>query len=101
MATGRRWQHLNTPVLFRFTQADGDRLESAPDLLGWDVCLSRRATGLLPPHPDTQPSRNSPFSPALEQLTARTPYAEQELLNFWAHEMIHQWQLDVVFKTSA
>lgn len=34
--------------------------------------------------------------PLLEQLAERTPYAEQELLNTLAHEMIHQWQFDVL-----
>lgn len=34
--------------------------------------------------------------PLFEQLAARTPYAEHELLNTLAHEMIHQWQFDVL-----
>lgn len=34
--------------------------------------------------------------PLLTQLSERTPYAEQELLNTLAHEMIHQWQFDVL-----
>lgn len=34
--------------------------------------------------------------PLFEQLAARTPYAEQELLNTLAHEMIHQWQFDML-----
>lgn len=34
--------------------------------------------------------------PLLERLAERTPYAEQELLNTLAHEMIHQWQFDVL-----
>lgn len=34
--------------------------------------------------------------PLLERLSARTPYAEQELYNTLAHEMIHQWQFDVL-----
>ena len=34
--------------------------------------------------------------PLFEQLTARTPYAAQEMLNTLAHEMIHQWQFDVL-----
>lgn len=34
--------------------------------------------------------------PLFGQLAARTPYAEQELLNTLAHEMIHQWQFDVL-----
>jgi predicted SprT family Zn-dependent metalloprotease len=34
--------------------------------------------------------------PLLERLAERTPYAEQELVNTLAHEMIHQWQFDVL-----
>ena len=34
--------------------------------------------------------------PLLARLAERTPYAEQELLNTLAHEMIHQWQFDVL-----
>lgn len=34
--------------------------------------------------------------PLLVRLARRTPYAEQELLNTLAHEMIHQWQFDVL-----
>ncbi|MDR4467005.1 MAG: SprT-like domain-containing protein [Nitrospira sp.] len=34
--------------------------------------------------------------PLFTRLGARTPYAEQELLNTIAHEMIHQWQFDLL-----
>ena len=34
--------------------------------------------------------------PLFVRLGARTPYAEQELLNTIAHEMIHQWQFDLL-----
>jgi len=34
--------------------------------------------------------------PLLERLARRSAYAEQELLNTLAHEMIHQWQFDVL-----
>ncbi len=34
--------------------------------------------------------------PLLERLRTRTPYAEQELRHTLAHEMIHQWQFDVL-----
>lgn len=34
--------------------------------------------------------------PLFERLAARTRYMEQELLNTLAHEMIHQWQFDVL-----
>jgi len=34
--------------------------------------------------------------PLLERLAERTAYAEQELMNTLAHEMIHQWQFDVL-----
>ncbi len=34
--------------------------------------------------------------PLLERLATRTPHVQQELLNTLAHEMIHQWQFDVL-----
>ena len=34
--------------------------------------------------------------PLLERLADRTAFAERELLNTLAHEMIHQWQFDVL-----
>ena len=34
--------------------------------------------------------------PLFARLGTRTPYAEQELLNTIAHEMIHQWQFDLL-----
>lgn len=34
--------------------------------------------------------------PLFQQLAARTSYAEQELLSTLAHEMIHQWQFDLL-----
>jgi len=34
--------------------------------------------------------------PLFERLTVRTPYAGRELINTLAHEMIHQWQFDVL-----
>jgi predicted SprT family Zn-dependent metalloprotease len=34
--------------------------------------------------------------PLLTPLLARTPYGEQELVSTLAHEMIHQWQFDVL-----
>ncbi|MBX3303672.1 MAG: SprT-like domain-containing protein [Nitrospira sp.] len=34
--------------------------------------------------------------PLFVRLDNRTPYAEQELLNTIAHEMIHQWQFDLL-----
>jgi predicted SprT family Zn-dependent metalloprotease len=46
---------------------------------------------------DTGPCREIRLSrPLLERLADRTPYAPQELLNTLAHEMIHQWQYDVL-----
>ncbi len=32
----------------------------------------------------------------MRRLAERTPYAEQELVNTLAHEMIHQWQFDIL-----
>lgn len=34
--------------------------------------------------------------PLMRRLAEHTPYAEQELLNTLAHEMIHQWQFDIL-----
>ncbi|HMS82892.1 MAG TPA: SprT-like domain-containing protein [Nitrospira sp.] len=34
--------------------------------------------------------------PLFEQLAVRMPHVEQELLNTLAHEMIHQWQFDIL-----
>ena len=34
--------------------------------------------------------------PLMRRLAERTPYAEQERLNTLAHEMIHQWQFDIL-----
>lgn len=34
--------------------------------------------------------------PLMRRLAERTPYAGQELLNTLAHEMIHQWQFDIL-----
>lgn len=34
--------------------------------------------------------------PLMLRLAERTPYAAQELLNTLAHEMIHQWQFDLL-----
>jgi predicted SprT family Zn-dependent metalloprotease len=34
--------------------------------------------------------------PLLKRLNDRTPYADRELVNTLAHEMIHQWQFDVL-----
>ena len=34
--------------------------------------------------------------PLMARLAERTTYADQELLNTLAHEMIHQWQFDVL-----
>ena len=48
----------------------------------------------IPAHQTKREIRLS--EPLLTQLAERTPYAEQELLNTLAHEMIHQWQYDVL-----
>jgi predicted SprT family Zn-dependent metalloprotease len=34
--------------------------------------------------------------PLLERLAQRTPFVEQEVRNTLAHEMIHQWQFDIL-----
>jgi predicted SprT family Zn-dependent metalloprotease len=45
----------------------------------------------------SQKSREIRLSvPLLTPLLARTPYGKQELISTLAHEMIHQWQFDVL-----
>lgn len=48
--------------------------------------------------PDTRPERRliRLSLPLLQSLSERTPYAEQEIVSTLAHEMIHQWQFDVL-----
>ncbi|MGA6827400.1 SprT-like domain-containing protein [Nitrospira sp. NS4] len=53
-----------------------------------------RVANLISPHRIRREIRLS--EPLLTQLAERTPHAEQELLNTLAHEMIHQWQFDVL-----
>ncbi|MDH4087189.1 MAG: SprT-like domain-containing protein [Nitrospira sp.] len=90
------WQHLNTqyfsgslrPIEIVWSQ----RLTSS---VGMFAC--REGPKTFSPLTLTHSRREIRLSlPLFEQLTARTPYAEQELLNTLAHEMIHQWQFDVL-----
>lgn len=48
--------------------------------------------------PDTRPERRliRLSLPLLQSLSERTAYAEQEIVSTLAHEMIHQWQFDVL-----
>ncbi|MBH0192986.1 MAG: hypothetical protein HP492_14765 [Nitrospira sp.] len=91
-----RWRALNARYFL-------NRLPPIP------IVWSRRLTssvglfvcrgGPRTPHPaaPTSSRREIRLSrPLLERLAERTPYAEQELLNTLAHEMIHQWQFDVL-----
>ncbi|HWF62101.1 MAG TPA: SprT-like domain-containing protein [Nitrospira sp.] len=91
-----RWQHLNAryfagslrPIEIVWSQ----RLTSS---VGMFSC--RQGPKTLYPLAMTDSRREIRLSlPLFEQLAARTPYAEQELLNTLAHEMIHQWQFDVL-----
>lgn len=91
-----RWQHLNTqyfagslrPIEIVWSQ----RLTSS---IGMFAC--REGPRSFSPLTLTHSRREIRLSlPLFEQLIARTPYAEQELLNTLAHEMIHQWQFDVL-----
>lgn len=62
--------------------------------VGMFVC---RGGPRIPPAAGGRSRREIRLSqPLLERLATRTPYAEQELLNTLAHEMIHQWQFDVL-----
>lgn len=74
-----------------------------------DIVWSRRLTasvGMFVSESGPR-SKSSPGTPAprrlirlsrplLHRLAERTPYAEQEVINTLAHEMIHQWQFDVL-----
>ena len=91
-----RWQHLNTryfdgslrPIEIVWSQ----RLTAS---VGMFAC--RQGPKAFYPLALTHSRREIRLSlPLFEQLAARTPYAEQELLNTLAHEMIHQWQFDVL-----
>lgn len=91
-----RWQHLNTqyfsgslrPIEIVWSQ----RLTAS---VGMFAC--REGPKSFYPLALTHNRREIRLSlPLFEQLAARTPYAEQELLNTLAHEMIHQWQFDVL-----
>ena len=91
-----RWQHLNiryfagllSPIEIVWSQ----RLTAS---VGMFAC--REGPKTFYPLALTNSRREIRLSlPLFEQLAARTPYAEQELLNTLAHEMIHQWQFDVL-----
>jgi predicted SprT family Zn-dependent metalloprotease len=91
-----RWQHLNAryfagslrPIEILWSQ----RLTAS---VGMFAC--REGPRASYPLAMTNSRREIRLSlPLFEQLAARTPYAEQELLNTLAHEMIHQWQFDVL-----
>lgn len=90
------WQELNTryfsdtlpPITIRWSR----RLTSS---VGMFACRMRARTShrlALGQH-----LREIRLSlPLFERLAKRTRYSEQELLNTLAHEMIHQWQFDVL-----
>ena len=91
-----RWQHLNTryfsgslrPIEIVWSQ----RLTAS---VGMFAC--RQRSKAFYPLAQTHSRREIRLSlPLFEQLAVRTPYAEQELLNTLAHEMVHQWQFDVL-----
>jgi predicted SprT family Zn-dependent metalloprotease len=91
-----RWRHLNAhhfagslrPIEILWSR----RLTAS---VGMFAC--RQGPKAFSPLARTHSRREIRLSlPLLEQLAARTPYAEQELLNTLAHEMIHQWQFDVL-----
>lgn len=74
------WSRRLTSSAGMFVSRGGPR----PRLLG----------ALIPAHRIRREIRLS--EPLLTRLSERTPYAGQELLNTLAHEMIHQWQFDVL-----
>jgi len=60
--------------------------------------VSRLGPRTAPADPsDRSPRRLIRLSlPLLRRLAARSAYAEQEVVNTLAHEMIHQWQYDIL-----
>jgi hypothetical protein len=62
------------------------------------VGLFSSLVGPRSPAPSTEgPRRHIRLSlPLLGRLAKTTPFAEQEILNTLAHEMIHQWQYDIL-----
>ncbi len=90
------WQHLNTryfsgalpPIAIHWSR----RLTSSVGMF-----TSLRKTRTFNGQATAHSLREIRLSlPLFERLTDRTRYAEQELLNTLAHEMIHQWQFDIL-----
>lgn len=87
-----RWQHLNG----RFFSAalPAISIQWSPRLTSSVGMFASRGG---PRTAIGQGSREIRLSlPLFVRLGNRTPYAEQELLNTIAHEMIHQWQFDLL-----
>lgn len=91
-----RWQQLNARYF-------GNALPPIP------ICWSERLTssvGLFtcrggprtsyPNLPKTSRREIRLSRPLFDQLAVRMPQVEQELMNTLAHEMIHQWQFDIL-----
>ncbi len=71
-----RWSRRLTSSVGMFASRGGPK--------AWDPAGSRNRREIRLSHP------------LFERLAERTSYAKQELLNTLAHEMIHQWQFDVL-----
>lgn len=91
-----RWKQLNAryfsnslpPIPIRWS----GRLTSS---VGMFTCRGGPRTS-YPNLPNTSRREIRLSRPLFEQLAARMPHVEQELLNTLAHEMIHQWQFDIL-----
>jgi len=90
------WHNLNARYF-------GNRLPPIPILwsnrLTSSVGMFASRGGPRSKHPQASTVRHREIRlsrPLLERLAERTPYAEQEILNTLAHEMIHQWQFDIL-----
>lgn len=91
-----RWQQLNAryfgnalpPIPIRWSE----RLTSS---VGMFTCRGGPRTS-YPNLPSTGRREIRLSRPLFEQLAARMSHVEQELINTLAHEMIHQWQFDVL-----
>lgn len=91
-----RWKQLNAryfsgslpPIPIRWSE----RLTSS---VGMFTCRGGPRTA-YPTFGNTSRREIRLSRPLFEQLAARMPHVEQELINTLAHEMIHQWQFDIL-----
>lgn len=93
---GARWRELNARyfagALPPIPICWSERLTSS---VGLFTCRGGPRTS-YPNLPGTSRREIRLSRPLFDQLAVRVPQVEQELMNTLAHEMIHQWQFDVL-----